>query len=58
MARELGIEVIDISTGPTIRRPSPSAIRELTDGRGTDSAIDAVGMEAHGAPIGRVGAEG
>ena len=25
-------------------------IRELTDGRGTDSVIDAVGMEAHGSP--------
>ncbi|WEH38304.1 zinc-dependent alcohol dehydrogenase [Streptomyces sp. AM 2-1-1] len=27
------------------------AIRELTDGRGTDAVIDAVGMEAHGAPV-------
>jgi threonine dehydrogenase-like Zn-dependent dehydrogenase len=27
-----------------------AAIRELTDGRGPDSTIDAVGMEAHGAP--------
>ncbi|WP_455361390.1 zinc-dependent alcohol dehydrogenase [Streptomyces sp. SYSU K21746] len=27
------------------------AIRDLTDGRGTDAVIDAVGMEAHGAPI-------
>jgi len=27
------------------------AIRELTDGRGTDAVIDAVGMEAHGAPL-------
>ncbi len=25
-------------------------IREMTDGRGPDSVIDAVGMEAHGAP--------
>jgi threonine dehydrogenase-like Zn-dependent dehydrogenase len=25
-------------------------IREMTDGRGTDSVIDAVGMEAHGSP--------
>ena len=24
----------------------------MTDGAGTDSAIDAVGMEAHGAPVG------
>jgi threonine dehydrogenase-like Zn-dependent dehydrogenase len=28
------------------------AIRERTDGRGADSVIDAVGMEAHGAPLG------
>jgi threonine dehydrogenase-like Zn-dependent dehydrogenase len=27
------------------------AVRELTDGRGPDSVIDAVGMEAHGAPF-------
>jgi threonine dehydrogenase-like Zn-dependent dehydrogenase len=27
------------------------AVRALTDGRGTDSVIDAVGMEAHGSPI-------
>jgi threonine dehydrogenase-like Zn-dependent dehydrogenase len=26
-------------------------IRDLTDGRGTDSVIDAVGMEAHGSPL-------
>ncbi|HEY0692129.1 MAG TPA: zinc-dependent alcohol dehydrogenase [Kribbella sp.] len=30
------------------------AIRELTDGRGADSVIDAVGMEAHGSPVGRM----
>ncbi|MEU3768581.1 zinc-dependent alcohol dehydrogenase [Amycolatopsis keratiniphila] len=29
-------------------------IRETTGGRGADSVIDAVGMEAHGAPIGRM----
>lgn len=27
------------------------AVRELTDGRGTDAVIDAVGMEAHGNPV-------
>jgi threonine dehydrogenase-like Zn-dependent dehydrogenase len=31
----------------------PTAVREYTDGRGPISVIDAVGMEAHGAPIGR-----
>jgi threonine dehydrogenase-like Zn-dependent dehydrogenase len=30
------------------------AIRDLTDGRGPDSVIDAVGMEAHGSPVGRL----
>ena len=29
-------------------------IRELTGGRGPDSVIDAVGMEAHGAPVGKL----
>ena len=29
------------------------ALRDLTEGRGPDSVIDAVGMEAHGAPIGK-----
>jgi threonine dehydrogenase-like Zn-dependent dehydrogenase len=27
------------------------AVRELTQGRGTDAVIDAVGLEAHGAPL-------
>ncbi len=31
----------------------PAPVRELTDGRGPISVIDAVGMEAHGAPVGR-----
>ncbi len=30
------------------------ALREMTDGRGPDSVIDAVGMEAHGAPFGKL----
>jgi threonine dehydrogenase-like Zn-dependent dehydrogenase len=29
------------------------AIREVTDGRGPNSVIDAVGMEAHGSPVGK-----
>jgi threonine dehydrogenase-like Zn-dependent dehydrogenase len=51
MARKLGIEVLDVSgrTGDTVE--IADRVRDLTDGRGTDSAIDAVGMEAHGAPI-------
>ncbi|MFB4420501.1 alcohol dehydrogenase catalytic domain-containing protein [Streptomyces sp. QL37] len=31
------------------------AVRDLTDGRGTDAVIDAVGMEAHGAPVAKAG---
>jgi threonine dehydrogenase-like Zn-dependent dehydrogenase len=29
-------------------------IREMTDGRGPDAVVDAVGMEAHGAPVGKL----
>src|SRR4051794_6690237 len=47
MARRHGIEVIDASLVDDVT----AAVRELTDGRGTDSAIDAVGMEAHGSPL-------
>jgi threonine dehydrogenase-like Zn-dependent dehydrogenase len=47
-ARENGIEVLDLSDHDDIG----GSLRELTDGRGPDSVIDAVGMEAHGAPIG------
>ena len=31
-----------------------AAVRELTDGRGPDAVIDAVGMEAHGTPAAKV----
>jgi threonine dehydrogenase-like Zn-dependent dehydrogenase len=47
MARRPGIEVLDLDEHDDV----PEAVRELTDGRGTDSVIDAVGMEAHGNPI-------
>ena len=30
------------------------AIRDMTGGRGTDSVIDAVGMEAHGSPVAKI----
>ncbi len=29
----------------------PDLVRDMTDGRGADAVIDAVGMEAHGSPI-------
>ena len=44
MARRHGVEVLDVDEHDDV----PEAVRELTDGRGTDSVIDAVGMEAHG----------
>jgi threonine dehydrogenase-like Zn-dependent dehydrogenase len=46
MASRHGIEVLDGEAHADISE----ALRELTDGRGPDSVIDAVGMEAHGAP--------
>ncbi len=50
MARRHGIEIID----PSDQESAADAIRELTDGRGPDSVIDAVGMEAHGSPLGKL----
>ncbi len=46
MARRHGIEILDSSAVKDV----PAAIREMTDGRGTDAVIDAVGSEAHGSP--------
>lgn len=43
-----GVEVLDLRS---VDGDVGGAVREMTDGRGTDSVIDAVGMEAHGAPI-------
>ena len=45
-ARAHGVEVLDVTEVDDVAE----AIRELTGGRGPDSVIDAVGMEAHGAP--------
>lgn len=42
-----GVHAIDIGEVDDIGE----ALRELTDGRGPDSVIDAVGMEAHGAGL-------
>jgi threonine dehydrogenase-like Zn-dependent dehydrogenase len=49
-ARAQGVNVIDVSQHADVA----GAVRELTDGRGPDAVIDAVGMEAHGAPIGKL----
>ncbi|SEG98338.1 hypothetical protein SAMN05444920_111289 [Nonomuraea solani] len=50
MARRHDIEVIDASEVTDV----PEEIRRLTAGRGTDSVIDAVGMEAHGSPAAKI----
>ena len=42
-----GVEVIDWDACDDVG----DAIRDLTDGRGADSVLDAVGMEAHGSPV-------
>jgi threonine dehydrogenase-like Zn-dependent dehydrogenase len=49
-ARNRGIETIDLRSADDI----VGDIRERTDGRGPDSVIDAVGMEAHGAPVAKL----
>ena len=46
MARRNGVEVLD----PDDCDDLGAALRDRTDGRGPDSVIDAVGMEAHGSP--------
>jgi threonine dehydrogenase-like Zn-dependent dehydrogenase len=45
-----GVQTIDVTATDDV----PGAVRELTGGRGPDSVIDAVGMEAHGAPGGKL----
>ncbi|HSJ16915.1 MAG TPA: zinc-binding dehydrogenase, partial [Solirubrobacterales bacterium] len=47
MGRRHGVETIDADRHDDV----PAVIGEMTDGRGPDGVIDAVGMEAHGAPI-------
>ncbi|MFI5585595.1 zinc-dependent alcohol dehydrogenase [Amycolatopsis sp. NPDC051758] len=49
-AREHGVTALDTRDHKDIG----DTIRQLTAGRGADSVIDAVGMEAHGAPVGRL----
>ncbi|OBG79791.1 glutathione-dependent formaldehyde dehydrogenase [Mycobacterium sp. E802] len=47
-AEARGITTIDLNS---LDEPVGDAVRSMTDGRGTDSVIDAVGMEAHGSPV-------
>ncbi len=52
MAERHGVATIDLTdaSGADVA----AQLRERTDGRGPDSVVDAVGMEAHGAPEGVV----
>ncbi|MBO1752999.1 glutathione-dependent formaldehyde dehydrogenase [Actinotalea sp. BY-33] len=50
MARRHGVDVLDLRDHDDLA----ASIRDLTDGRGPDAVIDAVGMEAHGSPMAEV----
>lgn len=47
LAQSHGARTVDISQVEDVA----GAIREMTDGRGPDSVLEAVGMEAHGSPF-------
>ena len=49
-ARAHGVEALNLDDHDDL----PATVRELTDGRGPISVIDAVGMEAHGSPVGKL----
>ncbi len=50
MARRYGVQTVDVREQDDVAE----TLRSFTDGRGPDSVIDAVGMEAHGAPFGKL----
>jgi threonine dehydrogenase-like Zn-dependent dehydrogenase len=50
LAGRHGVQTLDLREHPDIAE----TLRELTDGRGPASVVDAVGMEAHGAPLGKL----
>jgi len=50
LARKHGVDTIDVTSNGDV----VEAIGERTGGRGADSVIDAVGMEAHGAPVAKL----
>jgi threonine dehydrogenase-like Zn-dependent dehydrogenase len=50
LAERHGITTVNIEAVDDVG----DALREMTAGRGPDSVIDAVGMEAHGAPLGEL----
>ncbi|MQA87090.1 MAG: alcohol dehydrogenase catalytic domain-containing protein [Streptosporangiales bacterium] len=50
MARRHGVETVNLLEHEDVVKH----VQEMTEGRGPDSVIDAVGMEAHGAPFARL----
>ena len=50
-ARERGVEVLDLREH---QDDLAEVMRGMTGGRGPDSVVDAVGMEAHGAPVAKL----
>ncbi len=50
-ARDRGIEVLDRREHA---KDLGDVVRDMTDGRGADSVVDAVGMEAHGSPVNKL----
>jgi threonine dehydrogenase-like Zn-dependent dehydrogenase len=50
-AQSRGVEVVDLKAVDNVG----AAVRDMTGGRGADSVIDAVGMEAHGSPVAAIG---
>lgn len=51
-ASHYGVELLDTSEVDDV----PAAIMELTQGRGADRVVDAVGMEAHGSRVAEIAA--
>jgi threonine dehydrogenase-like Zn-dependent dehydrogenase len=49
-AQAAGLEIVDLGTTSDVA----AALQDLTDGRGPDAVIEAVGMEAHGSPFGKL----
>jgi threonine dehydrogenase-like Zn-dependent dehydrogenase len=50
-AQSRGVEVVDLKAVDNVG----AAVRDMTGGRGADSVVDAVGMEAHGSPVAAIG---
>jgi threonine dehydrogenase-like Zn-dependent dehydrogenase len=51
-ARSHGVETLDLREHDD--DDLVDTVRGMTDGRGPDSVLDAVGMEAHGSPVGKL----